>query len=128
MSSGRQQALLWGVVAVVLILAAPLIAAAVPAIPGCPLKTISGVPCPACGSGRAAIALSQGHFGEAFRWNPGASSFAVLFVVGGLAFGTAAARGIEPPGLVRELPVWARWGLLSLLVVNWIYVWRVAEL
>ena len=127
MTSGRQLALLWGVVALVLVLASPLIAGWIPGLPGCPLKTLSGVPCPACGSGRAVVALSQGHWYQAFQWNPAASAFAALFVLGGLGFGMAAARGVEPPGLSQELPNWTRWSLVGLLAANWAYVWWIAE-
>lgn len=126
MTSGRQLALLWGAVVGVVLLAAPLAASIAPALPGCPLKDLSGIPCPACGSGRALVALAGGRLIEAVRWNPGATAFALAFVVGGLGLGVAAARGVEPPTVPRSLPGWLRWTVLALLVANWLYVWLVA--
>lgn len=126
MSSGRQLALLWGGVVGALLLAAPLAASIAPALPACPLKKTTGLPCPACGSGRAVVALTEGRLAEALHWNPGAAVAAVLFVVGGLVFGVAAARGVEPPGLPKRLPGWLRWGAVALLIANWWWVWQVA--
>ena len=36
----------------------------------CWLQALFGVPCPGCGSTRAAIALLHGHFSEAFAFHP----------------------------------------------------------
>ena len=36
----------------------------------CPLKQITGHPCPTCGGTRAVLALLQGHFAEALWLNP----------------------------------------------------------
>ncbi len=36
----------------------------------CPFKTITGIPCPACGSTRATILLFKGEFEAAFWLNP----------------------------------------------------------
>ena len=36
----------------------------------CWLQALFGVPCPGCGSTRAAIALFHGHFSEAFAFHP----------------------------------------------------------
>jgi Protein of unknown function (DUF2752) len=39
-------------------------------IPLCPLKHITGIPCPTCGGTRALRALGHGAFLAALRWNP----------------------------------------------------------
>lgn len=36
----------------------------------CWFQATIGLPCPGCGSTRAALALFQGHFAEAFFWHP----------------------------------------------------------
>lgn len=36
----------------------------------CPIKTVSGIPCPACGSTRSVIQLVQGDFWGAIQSNP----------------------------------------------------------
>jgi hypothetical protein len=47
----------------------------------CMFRSVSGIPCPGCGMGRASILLSQGEFWEAFIMNP----MAIPFAVGALA-------------------------------------------
>lgn len=39
-------------------------------IPLCPLKHVTGIPCPTCGGTRALRALGHGAFLAALRWNP----------------------------------------------------------
>lgn len=49
----------------------------------CPLRTLTGVPCPGCGLTTGAVALSHGQFGAAFAANPvilGLAGLAVLVV------------------------------------------------
>ena len=36
----------------------------------CPLRTITGIPCPTCGGTRAAVAMGSLEFGRAFALNP----------------------------------------------------------
>jgi len=54
-------------------------------VPPCPLRTITGVPCPLCGSTRGVIAAVHGHVGDAIALNPasiGVLVLALLLVVG----------------------------------------------
>ena len=49
-------------------------------VPPCPLRTITGVPCPLCGMTRGVTALVHGHLEQALTYNPGAL-FAVAIAV-----------------------------------------------
>lgn len=50
----------------------------------CPFAAITGLPCPSCGLGRAALALFGGHPLEAIRFHP--LVFAALPALAGLAW------------------------------------------
>jgi len=48
----------------------------------CPIKNITGIPCPSCGSTRSLTALAKGHFTEALLINPlGLLAAAVMLTV-----------------------------------------------
>lgn len=44
----------------------------------CPLRTITGVPCPLCGMTRSVVALVHGHLVESLRFNPAGIVVALL--------------------------------------------------
>jgi hypothetical protein len=54
----------------------------------CPIKTITGVPCPSCGTTRSVLSIIDGHFGEAILLNPlGYIVLALMIVIPiGLAY------------------------------------------
>lgn len=120
-----QLGLLWGAAAAcaaTLALAAPgLVSRGASALPPCLAKTLSGVPCPGCGSGRATLALAGLDLPAAFAWNPLFSLAAVLFVGGGaVAFALAlSGRGVPEP---RTLPVALRAALVLAVVANWAWL------
>ena len=47
----------------------------------CFLKTVTGFPCPACGTTRAVDALLQGQVLEAIQWNPFGLPVAIIMIV-----------------------------------------------
>jgi hypothetical protein len=59
----------------------PALPAAVPLGPPCPLRTLTGVPCPFCGMSRGVVALVHGHVSEAFTFNPGVFLIVAMAIV-----------------------------------------------
>lgn len=90
------------------------IAAAWPVLPvhppfACPLRSLTGVPCPFCGMTRAVVAAAHGHLGTSLAFNP-----AGIFV---LALAVVAI--FRPAWLARlQVPMWS---LFSILGVLWVW-------
>ncbi len=104
-----------------LVAAAPLLPHVAPLLPPCLLKALTGVPCPACGTTRAALSLGSGHPLEALRWNPLGCLALVALVLGGLIAGARAltGRGLKEP---RSYPLWARLIVIGMIGANWIWL------
>jgi Protein of unknown function (DUF2752) len=49
-------------------------------VPLCPLKHVTGIPCPTCGGTRALRALAHGTLFAALRWNPLVAVAAVVLI------------------------------------------------
>lgn len=91
-------------------------------LPACPVKGLLDLPCPTCGTTRAAVALSQLDLTGAFVVNPLAALAWIALVGAGLVAGFLAI--LDRP--IRE-PVWqwsrsVRWLLVLGLVANWVYL------
>lgn len=85
------------------------------------IREVTGVPCPGCGTTRAALALARLDMVHAFVSFPLQSFAWSVFVLGGLAAGAWSLSGRDLPSLPRRVP---RWGvvLAALLVLaNWGY-------
>ena len=63
----------------------------------CPLRMVSGVPCPACGLTTAAVALVRGQFETALQANPLVFGLAALTVAAGPLVVLRAAGVLGPP-------------------------------
>jgi hypothetical protein len=50
-------------------------------VPPCPLRTVTGIPCPFCGMTRGVTALLHGHVSAAFTYNPGAFLIFAMAIV-----------------------------------------------
>lgn len=88
----------------------------------CPLRALTGIPCPACGGTRACDSLLRGHVMDAFLANPALTTISVTLA------GSAIAACILLPW-AKQIPVprsfaWRRAGLILvwILVVGWIYL------
>ena len=92
------------------------LAAVWPLLPGhpgfpCPLRTVTGVPCPFCGMTRAVVAAAHGHIGQSLAFNP----FGILVLV------LAAVVVIRPSFVLQRIPpLWALWAILGVM-----WVWNI---
>lgn len=124
MDARRQLGLLWGAVAAALVVLSPLGERLAPALPACPLKSWTGLPCFTCGATRTALALAHFDVLGALAVSPLMTVVWIALIGGGLVAGLAAlaGRGVpEPPGNLS----W-QWRLAAVAVVlaNWAYlVW-----
>ncbi|MCX7895485.1 MAG: DUF2752 domain-containing protein [Thermoanaerobaculum sp.] len=95
-------------------------------MPPCPFRTFTGLPCPSCGSTRAALALSQGQWKLAWTGNPLFTATMIGGAVLSLAWAVVALAGMPLPQAVRELerrwPFWLRLAAALALVANWIWL------
>ena len=118
----RQLALLWGVVVASVLVLRPLWLAVAPLLPACPFRTITGIPCPSCGSTHAAVALLSGRPGAALAANPLAALAGIVFFAGGLVAPLWAALHWRVPDVPAPLPRWMRAVVVAALVANWAWL------
>lgn len=92
-------------------------------MPPCPLRALTDVPCPFCGSTRTFAALAQLNFATALRLNPlvciGACGATALWLL-------TMARAEKFSEWLRRMRaragVW-KWLLAAALAGNWVYLW-----
>lgn len=77
-------------------------------IPPCPLRTLTGIPCPLCGSTRGVIAAVHGDVGQALTLNP--ASIGVLLLALLVLVGWRVERVRIPA-----------WGIVAVFAVLWGY-------
>lgn len=75
-------------------------------VPPCPLRTLTGIPCPLCGMTRGVTALVHGELGRALTLNPGSY----------LAVGLAVLLLLQWRARRVVVPVWA---IVTLFAVLW---------
>ena len=92
--------------------------------PRCVFHECTGVPCLTCGATRCFLFLARGQFGAAFRMNP--LAFCALLASGLFAVYAAATLLFQLPRVRVSVTGGAacrvRFGVLALLLANWIYL------
>ncbi|HZP51510.1 DUF2752 domain-containing protein [Actinocrinis sp.] len=81
----------------------------------CPLRRVTGVPCPFCGSTTVFMEAGAGHWGAALAANP-------VTVVATLVFLAAPLLAFDPFGTLNRLPSRLRWfGGTVLVAGSWLW-------
>jgi len=87
----------------------------------CPLRTLTGVPCPFCGLTTATVALTHGN------WPAAAAASPLACLVAGLAIGTAPVLVARATGRAAAPRAWptatrrqARW-LAAVVALSWVF-------
>ena len=118
----RSLALVLAAGAASLAAALPFVRWFAPFAPGCVFHALTGVPCPACGTTRAMLALGRGDVAAALGWNP-LATFALLFGAAVCALAPVwLLAGRSVPVLGPGLPKWAKIALLTAVAANWAWL------
>ncbi len=84
---------------------------------GCPLLTLTGVPCPMCGMGRSLESIVHLHIGESFYYNPSGLFF---FLFSGLAIMYVLILSLQNKTIKLNKSARKLWYIpLVLLIVIW---------
>lgn len=118
----RQLAALWAAAAVAAMILRPLLIILAPMLRPCTFRSLTGLPCPTCGTTRTALALLELDLVTAFLTNPLAAAAGVVFFAGGV--GALLWLLFRWPLISFGLR-WSRWwtfAVLAVVIFNWAYL------
>ncbi|MGC5023041.1 DUF2752 domain-containing protein [Micromonospora sp. DT47] len=88
----------------------------------CPLRWLTGVPCPACGLTTASVAMVRGDFADSVVANPAILALAALAVVVGPLLGLRAIGALPPPVPWSQRARWrVGWGVALFALESWAF-------
>lgn len=118
----RQFGFIWGAAVLALAALAPWARSLAAALPVCPFRAATGVPCPTCGTTHAFLALLSLHPLRALAFNPLIIVATLTFAAGGIVSGLLALvnRPLPIPGdgMGRTM----RFLIVGAILLNWAYV------
>ena len=118
----RQLAWLWLVAAASAVALRPVWLALTPHLRPCVFRSLTGIPCPTCGTTRAATAFLNGDLLTALAVNPLAATAGFIFVVGAPVAVLWAIARWPVPELPNPWPRWFRASVVAVIAANWAYV------
>jgi hypothetical protein len=118
----RDLAFAWALAAAGAAILTPLARVLAGAMPPCPLHALTGVPCPGCGSTRAALALAGADVLEAVAFNPLAALAGLVFLVGGFVAPAWVLWSGPLPVVPQPLPLRLRLVAGLAFAANWSYL------
>ena len=118
----RQLGLLWFAAAASAAVLRPVWLAVAPQLKPCAFRGLTGIPCPTCGTTRTAVALLDLDLAAAFAVNPLAAWAGLAFFIGGPLALIWALAGSRIPALDRVRSRWWPFGLVALVLINWVYL------
>lgn len=87
----------------------------------CPFRELTGLPCPSCGTTRAALALAKFDFAGALVRFPLPTLAWMVLIGGGLLAGLSVLLKIDMPEPPRTLRNWQIAVVVGGVLANWIY-------
>jgi hypothetical protein len=118
----RQLLVFWVAAAASAVILRPLFVVVAPFLRPCVFRSLTGIPCPTCGTTRCAMAMFDLDLAAAFASNPLAAAAGLVFIVGGaVAFVWLVARWPVPALELRWSHRWTA-AVVAIVTLNWIYL------